>query len=66
MQENDVNIPEDERYGYWKKSGKMIVLETLLKIWHKQNHKVLLFTQGKKVMFHWIIHRGEFTFLFFF
>lgn len=51
MQESDANMPEEERYGYWRKSGKMIVLETLLKIWHKQNHKVLLFSQGKKVMF---------------
>lgn len=35
--------------GYWKKSGKMIVVEALLKMWKKQGHRVLLFTQSVKV-----------------
>lgn len=25
-----------EKYGYWKRSGKMIVIESLLKLWKKQ------------------------------
>jgi SNF2 family DNA or RNA helicase len=28
----------------------MIVLETLLKIWHKQNNRCLLFTQSKQML----------------
>ena len=40
---------EDMEYGYWKRSGKMIVVESLLKIWKKQDHKVLLFTQSRQV-----------------
>lgn len=38
-------------YGHWKKSGKMIVVEALLKMWKKQNHRVLLFTQSVKVRY---------------
>ena len=41
--------PEAE-YGYWKRSGKMIVVESLLKLWKKQGHKVLLFTQSRKML----------------
>jgi len=36
--------------GYTKRSGKMIVLETLLKIWFKQNNRCLLFTQSKQML----------------
>ena len=39
------NLEPEEEFGYWKKSGKMIVVESLLKLWKKQGHKVLLFTQ---------------------
>lgn len=37
----------DERFGYYKRSGKMVVVSALLKIWRKQGHRVLLFTQGR-------------------
>lgn len=40
----------DQRFGYWKRSGKMIVVEALLKLWKKQGHKVLLFTQSRKML----------------
>jgi len=40
---------EADEYGYWKRSGKMIVVESLLKLWKKQGHKVLLFTQSRQV-----------------
>lgn len=49
VQDKKIDILDEDKYGYWEKSGKMIVLKTLLKIWHKQNHRVLLFTQSKKV-----------------
>ena len=45
----DGGLDEDMEYGYWKRSGKMIVVESLLKIWKKQEHKVLLFTQSRQV-----------------
>ncbi|XP_046391491.1 DNA excision repair protein ERCC-6-like [Ischnura elegans] len=48
--DNEDVIPEEECYGYWKKSGKMIVVENLLRIWHRQGHRVLLFTQGRQMM----------------
>ncbi|KAF4528012.1 hypothetical protein B566_EDAN002195, partial [Ephemera danica] len=47
---NDESLPKDERYGYWEHSGKMQVVRSLLKIWHKQGHRVLLFTQGRQMM----------------
>jgi len=40
----------DDYFGNYKRSGKMKVLNTLLKQWYKQNHKVLLFTQGKQML----------------
>ena len=42
--------PHDKRsFGFYKRSGKMLVISSLLKIWKKQGHKVLLFTQSKAV-----------------
>ena len=40
---------DEEGFGYWRRSGKMIVVETLLRMWLKQKHKVLLFTQSRMV-----------------
>ncbi|VDI10453.1 DNA excision repair protein ERCC-6 [Mytilus galloprovincialis] len=37
---------ETLEYGYYKRSGKMIVVEALLRLWKKQGHKVLLFSQS--------------------
>ena len=39
-----------EKFGYWKRSGKMIVVRSLLSLWKKQGHKVLLFTQSRKML----------------
>ena len=39
-----------EKFGYWRRSGKMIVVESLLKLWKRQDHKVLLFTQSRKML----------------
>ncbi|OQV23737.1 DNA excision repair protein ERCC-6 [Hypsibius exemplaris] len=41
---------EEERYGYWRRSGKMLVVEALLKMWKKQQHKVLIFSQSRKML----------------
>ncbi|NWX51873.1 ERCC6 protein, partial [Steatornis caripensis] len=46
----DAEVEEAEQFGYWKRSGKMIVVESLLKIWHKQGHRVLLFTQSRQML----------------
>nr|XP_023014633.1 DNA excision repair protein ERCC-6-like isoform X1 [Leptinotarsa decemlineata] len=46
----DSGLPEDERFGYYKKSGKMVVVSALLKIWKKQGHRVLLFTQSRSMI----------------
>lgn len=40
---------ESLEYGFYKRSGKMIVVEALLRLWKKQGHKVLLFSQGTVV-----------------
>ncbi|XP_054585000.1 DNA excision repair protein ERCC-6 [Eptesicus fuscus] len=44
------NEPEEDQFGYWKRSGKMIVVESLLKIWHKQGQRVLLFSQSRQML----------------
>ncbi|KAK9731582.1 SNF2-related domain [Popillia japonica] len=47
--------------GYYKKSGKMVVVSALLKIWKKQKHRVLLFTQTRamvSVLENFLIHEG--------
>ncbi|KAI4501837.1 hypothetical protein M0802_003172 [Mischocyttarus mexicanus] len=48
----DIDFLEEdlEKFGYWKRAGKMVVVQSLLKIWKKQGHRVLLFTQGKQMM----------------
>jgi DNA excision repair protein ERCC-6 len=47
----DIELNTDDTFGHWTKSGKMIVVETLLKLWHAQGHKVLLFSQSRQVSF---------------
>ncbi|XP_070798977.1 DNA excision repair protein ERCC-6 isoform X1 [Pituophis catenifer annectens] len=44
------DLKEEDRFGFWKRSGKLIVVESLLKIWHKQSHRVLLFTQSRQML----------------
>ena len=41
--------PEDE-FGWYRRSGKMLVIHSLLKIWKKQSHRVLLFTQSRQML----------------
>ena len=42
---------DDSEYGHWKRSGKLIVVHSLLKLWKKQKHKVLLFSQTRQVRY---------------
>ncbi|XP_052775006.1 DNA excision repair protein ERCC-6-like isoform X2 [Mya arenaria] len=37
-------------YGYWKRAGKMIVVDALLKLWKKQGHRALFFSQSKQML----------------
>ncbi|GIY56968.1 DNA excision repair protein ERCC-6 [Caerostris darwini] len=47
----DVNLlKEEEHYGFYQRSGKMIVVEALLRLWHKQGHRILLFTQSRQML----------------
>ena len=39
----------DSGYGFWNRSGKLIVVESLLRLWKEQNHRVLLFSQTRQV-----------------
>uniref|UniRef100_A0A0C9RXG4 DNA repair and recombination protein RAD54-like n=1 Tax=Fopius arisanus TaxID=64838 RepID=A0A0C9RXG4_9HYME len=47
-EEIDENVLEE--FGHWRKSGKMTVVRSLLKIWKKQGHRALIFTQGRQMM----------------
>ena len=40
---------DERKYGHYKRSGKMIVVESLLKLWKEQGQRVLLFTQSSEV-----------------
>ncbi|MFT7805871.1 DNA excision repair protein ERCC-6 isoform X1 [Arapaima gigas] len=43
-------LTKEERFGYWQRSGKLIVVESLLRLWHRQGHRVLLFTQSRQML----------------
>jgi DNA excision repair protein ERCC-6 len=40
----------EKDYGFWKRSGKLIVVDSLLKLWKRENHRVLLFTQTRQML----------------
>lgn len=65
--DEDINLSEEhlEKFGYWKRAGKMTVVRSLLKIWQKQGHRVLLFTQGRQMMhiLESLLQREEYTYL---
>lgn len=44
---SDYDIVQAAEHGYFKRSGKMIVVDTLLKLWKKQDGRVLLFSQSR-------------------
>ncbi|KRZ12360.1 DNA excision repair protein ERCC-6 [Trichinella zimbabwensis] len=37
-------------FGYFRRSGKMIVLQSLLKLWKQENHRILLFSQSRQML----------------
>lgn len=41
---------EDPSYGDPEKSGKLVVVRALLRLWKTQNHKVLLFSQTRQML----------------
>ncbi|XP_038152187.1 DNA excision repair protein ERCC-6 [Cyprinodon tularosa] len=43
-------LTEEEHFGFWKRSGKLMVVESLLRLWFKQSHRVLLFTQSRQML----------------
>lgn len=51
LQDREEDLPEESRYGYWRRAGKMLVIKSLLSIWQKQGHRVLLFTQSRQVSY---------------
>ncbi|KAK3909425.1 DNA excision repair protein ERCC-6 [Frankliniella fusca] len=48
--EKEEDLRLEDRFGYWEKAGKMVVIEALLKMWHKQEHRVLIFTQSRQML----------------
>ncbi|KAG8040841.1 hypothetical protein G9C98_001829 [Cotesia typhae] len=54
-----------EIFGYWKRSGKMTVVKSLLKIWKSQSHRVLIFTQSRQMLhvLEALIQQEKYTYL---
>lgn len=47
----DLTLPQtDPEYGNPERSGKMVVVKALLKMWHQQKHRVLLFCQTRQML----------------
>ncbi|XP_062507872.1 DNA excision repair protein ERCC-6-like isoform X2 [Corticium candelabrum] len=40
----------DKDYGFWKRSGKLVVVNSLLRLWKRQDHRVLIFTQTRQML----------------
>ncbi|CAH0398031.1 unnamed protein product [Chilo suppressalis] len=49
IQEDDSQIL-DEKFGHWKRCGKMTVVNSLLRIWKKQGHRALIFSQSRVML----------------
>lgn len=48
---NEESPKEKEmEFGYYKRSGKLVVVDALLKLWKKQGHRVLLFSQSRQML----------------
>uniref|UniRef100_A0A0N5AA18 DNA repair and recombination protein RAD54-like n=1 Tax=Syphacia muris TaxID=451379 RepID=A0A0N5AA18_9BILA len=46
----NITIDEDMDFGAACRSGKMMVLKTLLKLWFEQNQRVLIFSQSRQML----------------
>jgi DNA excision repair protein ERCC-6 len=44
------NLSEGQTYGDWRRSGKLRVLDELLRIWHREGHKCLVFCQTRQML----------------
>ena len=50
-EEEEGELDEAEmKFGFYKRSGKLIVVHSLLKLWKKQGHRVLLFSQSQMML----------------
>nr|ADO33005.1 cockayne syndrome protein [Biston betularia] len=48
--QEDLEAIDEEKFGHWKRSGKMTVVNSLLKIWQKQGHRALIFSQSRAML----------------
>ncbi|KOB76216.1 Cockayne syndrome protein [Operophtera brumata] len=48
--QDDIESIDEEKFGHWKRSGKMTVVNSLLKIWQKQGHRTLIFSQSRAML----------------
>lgn len=48
--QEDTEDIDEEHFGHWKRSGKMTVVNSLLKIWQKQGHRALIFSQSRAML----------------
>ncbi|KAG6454750.1 DNA excision repair protein ERCC-6-like [Manduca sexta] len=48
--QEDCEQVDADKFGHWKRSGKMSVVNSLLKIWQKQGHRALIFTQSRAML----------------
>ncbi|XP_011506045.1 PREDICTED: DNA excision repair protein ERCC-6-like [Ceratosolen solmsi marchali] len=66
-EETEMEVDENEinKFGHWKRAGKMTVVRSLLKIWNKQSHRVLLFTQSRQMMhiLECLVQKENYTYL---
>ncbi|KAL3875967.1 hypothetical protein ACJMK2_033861 [Sinanodonta woodiana] len=47
---DDIGDDKTLQYGYYERSGKMIVVKALLRLWKQQEHRVLLFSQSRQML----------------
>lgn len=50
MNHSDYDLAKAGEHGYFKRSGKMVVVDTLLRLWKKQDGRVLLFSQSRAML----------------
>ena len=46
----EISQSEIGQDGHWRESGKMVVVESLLRLWKRQSHRVLIFTQSVQML----------------
>ncbi|KAK0404911.1 hypothetical protein QR680_017694 [Steinernema hermaphroditum] len=46
----DIESNPEKDFGHVSRSGKMQVVKSLLRLWHEQKHKVLLFSQSRQML----------------